>query len=74
MANALVGILSLFRADNFIHCIYVAPEAQRLGVGRSLVAHLRQETGQPLTLKLDTPNTNAITLYEATGWTRLSRP
>jgi len=74
MGNALVGILSLFRADNFIHCLYVAPEAQRLGVGKSLVAYLRNETARPLTLKLDTPNTKAIAFYEATGWTRLVGP
>jgi len=74
MGNALVGILSLFRADNFIHCLYVAPEAQRLGVGKSLVAYLRNETGRPLTLKLDTLNTRAIAFYEATGWTRLDGP
>ena len=72
--NALVGLLSLFRADNFIHCLYVTPEAQRLGVGRNLVAHLRRETGQPLTLKLDTLNTKAVAFYEATGWIRLSGP
>jgi GNAT superfamily N-acetyltransferase len=74
MGNALVGILSLFRADNFIHCLYVAPEAQRLGVGRRLVARLRRETGKPLSLKLDTPNTSAIAFYEATGWVRLNGP
>jgi GNAT superfamily N-acetyltransferase len=74
MGNALVGILSLFRADNFVHCLYVSPEAQRLGVGRSLVDHLRRQAGGPLTLKLDTPNTQAIAFYEATGWVRLSGP
>jgi len=74
MGNALVGILSLFRADNFIHCLYVTPEAQRLGVGRSLIIHLRNETGLPLTLKLDVPNTQAIAFYEATGWIRLNGP
>ena len=74
MGNALVGILSLFRADNFIHCLYVTPEAQRLGVGRSLVIYLRNETGLPLTLKLDVPNTHAIAFYEATGWIRLNGP
>jgi ribosomal protein S18 acetylase RimI-like enzyme len=74
MGDALVGILSLFPADNFIHCLYVAPEAQRLGVGKSLVTYLRSETGRPLTLKLDTPNTNAIAFYQATGWRRLNGP
>jgi ribosomal protein S18 acetylase RimI-like enzyme len=72
--NALVGIVSLFAADNFIHCLYVDPDAQRLGVGRTLVAHLRKETGRALTLKLDTPNTAAIAFYEATGWTRMNGP
>jgi len=72
--DALVGILSLFRADNFIHCLYVDPDAQRLGVGRALVAHVRQEVGQPLTLKLDTPNRNAIAFYERTGWVRMTGP
>ena len=74
MGNALVGILSLFRADNFVHCLYVSPEAQRLGVGRSLVDHLRKQASGPLTLKLDTPNAQAIAFYEATGWVRLSGP
>jgi len=72
--DALVGILSLFRADNFIHCLYVDPDAQRLGVGRALVAHVRREVGKPLTLKLDTPNRNAIAFYERTGWVRMTGP
>lgn len=72
--ETLVGILSLFVADNFIHCLYVDPDAQRLGVGRGLVAHLRKETGRALTLKLDTPNAAAIAFYEATGWTRMTGP
>ena len=72
--EALVGTLSLFAADNFIHCLYVDPDAQRLGVGRSLVAHLRKETGRSLTLKLDTPNAAAIAFYEATGWRKMDGP
>jgi ribosomal protein S18 acetylase RimI-like enzyme len=72
--NALVGILSFFRADNFIHCLYVDPDAQRLGIGRALVAQLRNDTVGSLTLKLDTPNLSAIAFYEATGWTRMTGP
>jgi GNAT superfamily N-acetyltransferase len=70
--EALVGIASIFRPENFIHCLYVDPDAQGLGVGRALVAHLRRVTGAPLTLKLDLPNRRAIAFYEATGWTRLT--
>ena len=74
VGEAFVGILSLYAADNFIHCLYVDSDAQRLGVGRSLVAHVRKETERPLTLKLDTPNVAAIAFYEATGWSRMSGP
>src|SRR4029078_2518745 len=74
MGEAVVGILSLFPAENFIHCLYVDPDAQGLGVGRSLVAHLRRQTGRAMTLKLDTPNRAAIGFYEATGWRRLTGP
>ena len=71
LGDAIVGFLSLFRTENFIHCLYVDPDAQGLGVGRSLVAHLRRETRRALTLKLDTPNERAIAFYEKTGWIRL---
>jgi GNAT superfamily N-acetyltransferase len=70
--GSLVGILSLFAPENFIHCLYVDPDAQRLGVGRALVAHIRTRTRAPLTLKLDTPNRRAIAFYEATGWERMT--
>ncbi len=68
----LLGILSLFRPENFIHCLYVAPDAQRLGIGRALVDHVRKVVGAPLTLKLDVPNRRAIAFYEATGWERMT--
>jgi GNAT superfamily N-acetyltransferase len=68
--NALVGLLSIFRPENFVHCLYVDPDAQRLGVGRALVAHVRRAVGAPLSLKLDVPNRKAIRFYEATGWER----
>ena len=72
MGEALVGTLAIFRPENFIHCLYVDPDAQRLGVGRALIAHVRHVAGGPLTLKLDVPNRRAIAFYEATGWERLT--
>ena len=72
MGEAVVGIASIFRAENFIHCLYVDPDAQRLGIGRALVAQLRKVVDGPLTLKLDVPNRRAIQFYEATGWERMT--
>ncbi|MBV9418701.1 MAG: GNAT family N-acetyltransferase [Alphaproteobacteria bacterium] len=67
----LLGILSVFRPGRFIHCLYVDPDAQGLGVGRALVERVRKDVGGPLTLKLDVPNRKAIAFYESTGWERL---
>ncbi len=72
MGEALVGILSIYRPEHFIHCLYVDPDAQHLGVGRALVAHVRRVVGAPLTLKLDVPNRRAVQFYEATGWQRMT--
>lgn len=72
LGEALVGTLSIFRPENFIHCLYVDPDAQHLGVGRALVAHVRRVADAPLTLKLDVPNRRAIAFYEATGWQRMT--
>ena len=72
MGGALVGILSIFRAESFVHCLYVDPDAQGLGVGRALVEHVRRVVGEPLTLKLDIPNRKAIAFYEATGWEHMT--
>lgn len=72
MGDALVGTLSILRAEKFVHCLYVDPDAQGLGVGRALVRHVRGVVGGPLTLKLDVPNRKAIGFYEATGWERLT--
>ena len=73
MGEALVGTLTFFRAFNFIHCLYIDPDAQGLGVGRALVEHVRHTAGGALlTLKLDLPNRKAIAFYEATGWSRMT--
>jgi GNAT superfamily N-acetyltransferase len=72
MGDALVATLSILREENFVHCLYVDPDAQGLGIGRALVCHVRGVANGPLTLKLDVPNRKAIGFYEATGWERLT--
>ncbi|MBL6853809.1 MAG: GNAT family N-acetyltransferase [Alphaproteobacteria bacterium] len=72
MSDALVGILSLFKEENFVHCLYVDPQAQGLGIGRALVDFVRKRIGKPLTLKLDVPNRKAIAFYDTTGWERMT--
>ncbi len=72
MGEALVGTLSIFRPGNFVHCLYVDPDAQGLGVGRPLVDPVRRVVGGAWTRRFDLPNRRAIAFYEATGWERLT--
>ena len=72
--DTAVGFLSLYREGQFVHSLYVDPDAQGLGVGSALVAHVRALVGGPLTLKLDAPNEAAIAFYEATSWKKLDGP
>ncbi len=72
--QSIVGFLSFYREGNFVHSLYVDPDAQGLGVGRALVRHVHTIAGAPLTLKLDEPNKAAIAFYEKTGWRRLGGP
>lgn len=64
----VAGLISLYREERFVHSLYVDPEAQGLGIGRTLVERVRREVGGPMTLKVDGPNTAAIAFYERTGW------
>ena len=72
--TSILGLLSLYHDERFVHSLYVDLEAQHLGIGNALVRHVRAQSGGPLTLKVDAPNEAAIAFYEHTGWKRLHRP
>lgn len=66
--DTLAGFAAVWEPDRFIHHLYVAPEAQRRGVGRALVDACAQHFGRPLSLKCLTANHDARRFYRATGW------
>ena len=66
----IFGILSLYRPESFVHCLYVDAPAQGLGVGSALIAHVAKEARGPLSLKVDEPNKRAVAFYEARGFKR----
>ncbi|MBI3677336.1 MAG: GNAT family N-acetyltransferase [Proteobacteria bacterium] len=69
--SRIVGMASFYAPENFLHSLYVDPDAQGLGVGRALVAHVRAHATGPLTLKLDAKNDKARGFYRAHGWQRM---
>jgi GNAT superfamily N-acetyltransferase len=68
----IAGTLSFYRPENFIHSLFVEEEAQGLGIGQSLIKHVRGLADGPLSLKVDISNERAINFYERHGWRRAS--
>lgn len=65
----VVGFLSLWVADSFIHHLYVAPHAHSLGIGTALLAHAERLVGPAsLCLKCQRANTRALAFYGARGF------
>lgn len=64
----LLGLLSLYAPESFVHCLYVEAEAQGLGVGSALIAHVAKEARGTLSLKVDEPNIRAVVFYQQRGF------
>jgi len=69
----ILGLLSLYRPEGFVHCLYVDLPAQGLGIGTALLAHAAKEVRGPLTLKVDEPNRRALSFYKQLGFQELAR-
>ena len=66
--SKLVGFVSVWVADKFIHHLYVQPEAQGAGVGSFLLDACTTIFGHPLSLKCEVSNTRAQQFYRSKGW------
>jgi ribosomal protein S18 acetylase RimI-like enzyme len=64
----MLGILSLYRPESFVHCLYIDMPAQGLGVGTALLAYAAREAPGQLSLKVDEPNRRAVAFYKALGF------
>jgi GNAT superfamily N-acetyltransferase len=67
------GVIAAFAAHyapgNFLHHLYVAPEAHRIGVGSALLRAVEGHAPDGLTLKVPPNNNRARAFYEKHGWT-----
>jgi ribosomal protein S18 acetylase RimI-like enzyme len=65
----VVGFLSLWRPDPFVHFLHVASDWRRRGVGRALLAHaLATLPAGPVDLKCLPDNRAALAFYRRLGW------
>ena len=64
----LVGLLSVWVPESFIHHVYVDPEFERQGVGTALLSSLETWLPLPWHLKCVIANTSARAFYATHGW------
>ena len=64
----VVGFITLYEKDAYIHYLFVDPDWQFCGVGRGLLEIARARIGRPLDLKVDCPNKHARAAYAQLGW------
>jgi len=71
--GTLLGFLSLWEPDNFIHHLFISPDHLRQGIGQALIADLHQRFPGPFRLKCLTANLAALAFYQKLGWTEIDR-
>lgn len=69
----IVGFISVWMEDPFIHHLYVAPAFQGKGVGKALLSAIFKETIAPLQLKCLLRNDKAIAFYKRNGFIEKQR-
>ncbi|HAS6882724.1 TPA: GNAT family N-acetyltransferase [Vibrio parahaemolyticus] len=67
-SNEILGFISIWEPDNFIHHLFVSPSNLRSGVGLKLLGFAKQRYSN-LSLKCLTQNSNAIGFYRSQGFT-----
>ena len=66
----IVGMLSVYVPEAFIHHLYVAAESRSGGVGRRLLNAAETWLPYPWRLKCVTANTRALAFYARQGWVK----
>ncbi len=71
-SGEIVGCVSTYRFDNFIHNLFVHPKYQGQGTGSKLLKIAEQNLARPMTLKIAMDNLKVCGFYEKYGWYQAS--
>lgn len=69
--NKILGFISLYLEDNFIHNLFVLPEQKGVGIGTSLMKEAQTILKKPMKLKCLSKNKKALRFYESKGWEKM---
>lgn len=64
----IIGFLSYYRPDSFIHLLFIDPSFWGKGAGKALINYAINHFTKPLTLKCLANNTRALTFYHHLGF------
>lgn len=67
----ILGFVSLYLPDNFIHNLFVHPEFSGRGVGGQLLNVSIEKMNKPLRLKCVSKNQKAMSFYQNRGWKKI---
>ena len=70
--KSLVGFLALKPDENQLDQLFIAPHAQRKGIGRALLSLAKTILSQGMWLRTAVDNVRACAFYETAGFTRES--
>lgn len=65
----VVGFISVWMRDNFIHHLYIDPAFHKHGIGKMLLKGATEKTKFPVMLKCLERNTAAMEFYKKIGFT-----
>ncbi|CAM3727362.1 GNAT family N-acetyltransferase [Rouxiella silvae] len=68
----IVGFASILLHDNFLHNLFIDPEAQGQGVGSHLIGIVEQNFTRTGSLKCLVKNQKAVSFYLKRGWETVS--
>lgn len=69
--QTIIGFISLYVPDNFIHCLFVDSSFKGQGAGHLLLEKANQHLQRPLKLKCLSRNKAALAFYEKEGWKKV---
>lgn len=69
----VIGFISVWMRDNFIHHLYIDEAFHKRGIGKMLLKAALEQTKFPVMLKCLERNTEAVAFYKKTGFTEKGR-
>ena len=68
----VIGFVSTYPADNFVHNLFVHPDYQGCSIGSRLLQIAETSLSRPMALKVAMDNLDVCGFYESRGWLQVS--